>query len=179
MIRRAVESDVDAVERHYAELFAYEKEHGSSTNWKEGVYPTRKVAERGVADKALYVLEEEGEVRASMLLNHVQLDMYDAVAWRYPAAPEKVLVIHTLCVPPSQAGKGAGTRMVRFAMEEAARRGCEVIRLDTWEHNGPAANLYRRLGFRDAGRVSGVFEGLIVETLIFLEKSVRENGTKS
>ena len=174
MIRRAVERDIDAVERHYAELLAFEKEHGSHTNWKAGVYPTRRVAERGVADGALYVMEEGGKLCASMLLNHAQLDIYAAVAWRYPAAPEKVLVIHTLCVPPSQAGKGAGKRMVRFALEEAVRRGCDVIRIDTWEHNGPAANLYRRLGFRDAGRVSGIFEGAIEETLIFFEKRVGE-----
>ncbi len=178
MIRRAVERDIDAVERQYAELLAFEQAHGSRTNWKAGVYPTRAVAEQGVADGALYVMEEEGELRASMLLNHVQLDVYASIVWKYPADPEKVLVIHTLCVPPSQAGKGVGTRMVRFALEEAARRGCEVLRLDTWEHNEPAAHLYRRLGFREAGRASGVLEGLIAETLMFLEKRVREDGAE-
>ena len=64
--------------------------------------------------------------------------------------------------------------MVRFALDEAARRGCDVIRLDTWEHNEPAARLYRRLGFRDAGKASTLFEGLIAENLIFLEKRVEE-----
>ncbi|WP_273523134.1 GNAT family N-acetyltransferase [Mailhella massiliensis] len=174
MIRRAAEHDIDVVEKHYTELLTFEREHGSTTNWELGVYPTRSVAEKGVADGTLYVLEENGEVCASMLLNHVQLDVYASIDWRYPAEPDKVLVIHTLCVPPSQAGKGAGSRMVRFALDEAARRGCDVIRLDTWEHNEPAARLYRRLGFRDAGKASTLFEGLIAENLIFLEKRVEE-----
>lgn len=122
MIRRAVERDIDAVERQYAEILDFEQEHGSRTNWKAGVYPTRAVAEQGVADGSLYVMEEDGSLCASMLLNHVQLDVYASIAWKYAAEPEKVLVIHTLCVPPSQAGKGIGSRMVRFALEEAARR---------------------------------------------------------
>ena len=172
MIRRAVQRDVDAVERHYAELLAFEQEHGSTTNWKASVYPTRRVAEKGVADGSLYVLEENGEICASMLLNQEQLEVYAAISWEYAALPDKVMVIHTLCVPPSQSGRGAGTRMVRFALEEAARRGCEVMRLDTWEHNEPAARLYRSLGFRLAGRAETLFAGHIAEYLIFLEKRV-------
>ena len=172
MIRRAMESDVDAVERHYTELLTFEQEHGSSTNWELGVYPTRAVAEKGVKDGTLYVLEENGEVCASMILNQVQLDAYASISWEYAADPDQVLVIHTLCVPPSQAGKGIGKRMVLFALEEAARRGCEVMRLDTWENNKPAANLYLRLGFRYAGKAAVMFEGAIAENLIFLEKRI-------
>lgn len=170
MIRRADRDDIDAVERHYVELLTFEKEHGSHTNWELGVYPTRSVAEKGVEDGTLYVMEENGELCASMLLNHVQLESYASIPWCYPAEPDKVLVIHTLCVPPSQAGRGAGRRMVRFALEEAVRRGCEVMRLDTWENNEPAARLYLGLGFRYAGKASVLFEGAISENLIFLEK---------
>lgn len=176
MIRKAVTRDIDAVERQYTELLTFEKEHGSHTNWKLGVYPTRAVAEEGVAKGELYVLEEEGELCASMLLNSVQLDAYVTIPWAYPASPEKVLVIHTLCVPPSQSGRGLGTRMVRFAMEEAARRGCDVLRLDTWEHNGPAAGLYRRLGFRYAGVAAVMFQGAISENLIFFETRTGGRG---
>ena len=172
MIRRAVTADIDAVERHYTELLAFESEHGSRTNWKSGVYPTRRVAEKGVEDGSLFVLEEEGELCASMLLNHVQPEVYASIPWQYPAEAEKVLVIHTLCVPPSCAGKGIGTRMVRFAEKEAGARECQVLRLDTWEHNAPAASLYRRLGFRYAGIAAVMFEGCIAENLIFFEKEI-------
>lgn len=170
MIRRAVERDIDIVERHYAELLTFEEQHGSRTNWQRGVYPTRSVAEGGLADGSLFVMEEEGELCASMLLNQVQLESYAVIPWMYEAAPEKVLVIHTLCVPPSRAGRGIGTRMVMFALEEAARRGCETLRLDTWEYNEPAANLYRRLGFRYAGKTAVLFAGAISENLVFFEK---------
>lgn len=172
VIRKAEERDIAAVERHYDELLTYEEKHGSRTNWKRGVYPTRSVAEKGVEKGELFVMEEDGEIRASMILNHVQLQEYAAIPWLHEAEPDKVLVIHTLCVPPSQAGRGTGSRMVRFALEEAERRGCEVMRIDTWEHNEPAAALYRRLGFRHAGKTAVLFEGVIAEHLIFLEKLI-------
>lgn len=172
MIRRGMECDIDAVERHYEELLAFEEKHGTRTNWKRGVYPTRSVAEKGVENGTLYVMEDDGKICASMILDQVQLESYASIPWLYAAEPDKVLVIHTLCVPPSQAGRGAGSGMVRFALEEGARRGCEVMRLDTWEHNEPAASMYRRLGFRYAGKTAVLFAGSIAEHLIFLERRI-------
>lgn len=177
MIRKAVSRDIEAVAGHYEELLAFEQKYGTRTNWKAGVYPTKSVAEKSAGEGTLYVMEEKGVLCASMILNHVQLDAYASISWEYPADPEGVLVIHTLCVPPSQGGRGIGSRMVRFAEEEAARRGCDVLRLDTWEHNSPAANLYHRLGFRYAGKTAVLFAGHISENLIFFEKQIRKEGS--
>ena len=89
--------------------------------------------------------------------------------WQYPAPPEQVLVIHTLTMPPEMSGKGYGTRMVRFAMEEARRMGCRVIRLDTYVGNLPAQRLYSKLGFRISGRKLVSHHGLFDSELFYLE----------
>ena len=103
------------------------------------------------------MLEEDGQICASMILNRHQAEAYAEMDWQYPAPPEQVLVIHTLTMPPEMSGKGYGTRMVRFAMEEARRMGCKVIRLDTYVGNLPAQRLYGKLGFRgDFGPVQFV-----------------------
>ena len=39
--------------------------------------------------------------RQSMILNHEQPSCYRDADWRVPAAPENVLVLHTLCVDPA------------------------------------------------------------------------------
>lgn len=159
MIRLAAEQDIDAVERTYRELLMYESEHGSSSNWVLDVYPTRKTAEKGVKEQSLYVLADENKICASMILNQLQPEEYQRISWLYPAADDQVLVIHTLCVPPGQAGKGYGKRMVRFAVETAGKNGHKAIRLDTWARNKPAAEMYRKMGFRYAGTADILLQG--------------------
>lgn len=111
MIRKAKLSDIDEIEQSYIELLKYEEEHGSNSNWKLNVYPTREVAVNGFNNDTLYVLIDNDEVCASMILNNVQPDYYKKIKWKYPAASEEVLVIHTLCIPPSKAGHGYGKKI--------------------------------------------------------------------
>ena len=104
-----------------------------------------------------------------MLLNHEQAAEYATIPWQYPAADKDVLLIHTLCIPPALAGRGYGRTMVAFAKEEARRRGCQVMRIDTYAYNEPAKALYQKQGFRIAGYAVWLHHGLIQEKLVYLE----------
>ena len=117
----------------------------------------------------MYVLEDQGEICASMVLNHEQAEEYAGVSWQYPAQPPEVLVIHTLCIPPQKAGQGYGAQMVDFAKEFAAASGCRVIRIDTYAHNEPAKRLYQKHGFRIAGYGEMLLQGKIREAQVYLE----------
>jgi len=169
MIRQALERDIDAINNIYNELLYYEQEHGSYTNWQMGIYPTRAVAERTVAAGTMYVLEESGEICAGMILNSIQAPEYANVAWEFEAAPDKVLVVHTLCVPPSKSGKGYGRKMMEFAVDHARRGGFEVMRFDTFVGNEPARRFYTQNGFKIAGVIDVLHEGLIQEELVCFE----------
>lgn len=172
MIRRAVEQDLDAVEQSYTELLTYEAQHGGHSNWVLNVYPTRETAKKACLEEVLYVMYEEDELCASMILNQVQLADYQQIPWKYPAKDEEVAVIHTLCIPPSKAGNGYGKQMVAYALEKAKEWGLKAIRLDTFAGNKPAASLYEKLGFRYAGTATVLFQGAIPEDLIFFEKQI-------
>ena len=170
LFRPAAESDLDAIERHYTELLTHEAETGrSTTNWSLGVYPTRQTAAAALAAGTLWVLEREGEPVASVILNHHQDDFYATIGWQYPALPEQVLVVHTLCIPPRYAGQGFGRECVSRIKQQAAAMGCVVIRLDTWAGNIPASTLYQKNGFSLCGRAQVLFQGKIPEELVFLE----------
>ncbi len=169
LIRQARPADIAAICAAYDELFAHEQSHGSSTNWQPGLYPTAAVPRESVPHGSMYVLEHAGEIRASMVLDSCQAAEYALINWNYTARPEKVLVIHTLCVPPRQAGRGYASRMVRFAQDFARDNGFEVIRIDTWEHNEPAKALYAKLGFTIAGYANAVHHGLYETRLAYLE----------
>lgn len=169
MIRKAVQQDIQAVGESYRELLIYENKHGSNSNWVLDLYPTEKTAQGALEQDTLYVLEEDGCICGSMILNQLQAPEYDTIPWMYPAEPKEVLVVHTLCIPPSQAGHGYGKAMVGFTKEQAVRQGCKVIRLDTWVGNQPAAGLYRSLGFRLSGSAAVMLQGVIPEEQIFFE----------
>lgn len=172
MIRKATAADVGAIEASYTELLLHEQEHGSSSQWVLGVYPTRETAERAVQAGTMYVMEEGGRLCASVILNSYQAPEYREIPWAYPAEDGEVLVIHTLCVPPGMAGRGIGTRMVDFATGFALGRGMRVLRLDTNIKNIPAQRLYIKNGCRIAGSRRCLHEGVLDTELVYLEREL-------
>ena len=161
MIRKAVSQDIEQIENSYTELLLYEKEHGAHTVWQLGVYPTRSTAEKALAEDTLYVMEQDGEICASIIANKVQPEEYDRVCWKYQAEADEVLVIHLLCVRPSKAGQGIGGALVQFVVENAKSMNCKSVRLDTGSQNKPAVALYTKLGFELAGTGTMAIGGMI------------------
>lgn len=173
-IRKAVQEDIPGIADTYERLLTYEKEHGTHSHWELGVYPTAEVAETAVPKGTMYVLRDHGKICASMVLDHEQAPEYSTVPWKYESLPELVLVVHTLCVPPEEAGQGYGYQMVRFAKEYAAKTGCTCVRIDTWVHNEPAQHLYHKCGFETAGTGPIKLHGLIDLDQMYLEYRVPE-----
>lgn len=173
MIRKAEEKDIQNIADTYTRLLTYEQEHGSNSGWKLNLYPTIEVPQQAVPTGNMYVLEENGEICASMILNSEQAEEYTEISWLYPASDEQVLVIHTLCIPPEKAGRGYGTAMLNFAKEYGREHGMTVIRMDTWLHNEPAKKLYLKNGFQIAGTGKILLHGVIDEDQVYLEGELK------
>lgn len=120
-------------------------------------------------------MKEDGAdgICASMILNHEQPPCYRDADWQVAAAPENVLVLHTLCVGPGvrraghRPGDGAVCAFAR-AGDGHARRAAGHLR---GQRPGARA-LYAGLGFHLAGRADVLHEGVIPETLVLFEKEV-------
>ena len=82
------------------------------------------------------------------------------------------MVLHTLVVRPDLAGRGYGRQFVAFYEQYARERGCPCLRLDTNERNAAARRLYAKLGYREAGIIPCVFNGIGGVNLVCLEKKV-------
>ena len=169
MIRKATPDDIEAVAQTYTELLTHERNSVSYSNWQLGLYPTAETAQKALEEESLFILEEKGEICASVILNQTQADFYNEIPWRFEAAPNEVLVIHTLCVPPSKSGHGYATAFINFAKEYAEEQEAKAIRMDTYAGNEPAKDLYLKNGFRIAGTCDSMLEGLIPEELVLLE----------
>ena len=161
MIRKATNEDIKSVASLYDKAIDYENTHIKYTSWQKGIYPTIDTASFGVKNDSLYVYEEDGRLLASVILDTRQPPEYKKIAWQAKAAPNQVLVIHTLCVDPSYSGSGIGTAIVDFAKELAKQNGCLSIRLNTTARNYSAARLYQNNGFEVVATQKILLDGQI------------------
>lgn len=133
MIRQATAADLDQIADAYEEHFAFEETHPAQafTVFKRGVYPTRRDAEKALADDGLTVYEEDGRILASVITSGQQPPEYANVVWQRALPAEAVRVIHLLMVRPSASGRGIGAQLMRHVENAARETGCAALRLDT------------------------------------------------
>lgn len=172
MFRKATLNDVDAIAAIYAEIHTEEEAGRTTTGWQRAIYPTRKTAEDSVALGDMFVAEQDGSVVAAARINREQVDVYADVPWTYQASDDEVMVLHTLVVSPTVKGRGVGSAFVAFYEQYARENGCPVLRMDTNERNLAARALYKKLGYREAGIMPCVFNGIPGVGLVCLEKKL-------
>jgi len=63
--------------------------------------------------------------------------------------------IAAMAVAPEARGKGLGRRIMESVIAEAASRGDRFVLLEVFEHNTPAVELYKGLGFEPLRRLVG------------------------
>ena len=172
MIRRATAADIKAVCDIYEGIHAREEAGLSTVGWVRGIYPTRDTVVSALATGELFVLEQGAQVVAAARINRTQGEEYAQVHWSVDAPPEQVMVMHTLAVSPAAMGTGLGRQFLTFYEDYARQQGCPFLRIDTNERNTYARDFYRRLGYREAGIVPCVFNGIGGVRLVCLEKTL-------
>ena len=172
-IRKARPEDIPAVAAIYDRVLTEEENGRAEIGWVRGIYPTEATARQALEAGELFVLERGGAVLAAARINRVQVPEYAEARWACPDAPEeRIMVLHTLVVDPAFAGRGCGKQFVAFYEEYARSRGCPYLRMDTNAKNAAARRLYSRLGYREAGIVPCVFNGIPDVRLVCLEKKL-------
>ena len=171
--RKAALSDLDRIAEIYSEIHDEEEAGRTTIGWVRAIYPTRATAEIAIDRGIMYVCESNGRVVAAAKIDQEQVPEYVGAAWSHDAPDDKILVLHALVVSPREAGRGIGSAFVRFYEDCARERGCPYLRMDTNERNSAARALYKKLGYREAGIVSCVFNGIPGVRLVCLEKTLK------
>ena len=170
VIRTAAAADIPAIAAIYERIHDMEESGRAQIGWIRGVYPTAATAEAALAAGDLFVLEADGRFAAAARINRTQVPAYAACPWRFEAADDEVMVLHTLVVDPEMDGLGLGSRFVAFYEDYARAQGCAVLRMDTNARNLRARRMYAQLGCREAGIVPCTFNGIPSVQLVCLEK---------
>ena len=176
MIRKAEERDLAAIECLYQEIHDAESAGLITTGWIRGVYPIKATAEAALARGDLFVLEEDGRILGSGIINQIQVDVYEGAPWNRQAPDDQVCVLHTLVISPSAWGKGYGRAFIRFYETYALQHGCTELRIDTNERNLAARAVYSKCGYQEIDIVPTVFNGIEGVNLVLLEKQIQNNS---
>lgn len=170
--RKAAAGDLDAIAAIYDRIHTREEAGETCVGWVRGIYPTRATAEAALAAGDLFVLEDGGTVAAAARINQEQVPEYRDACWQADAPDSEVMVLHTLTVDPARGGGGYGTAFVAFYEDWARSHGCPHLRMDTNVKNARARRLYAHLGYREAGVIPCVFNGITGVQLVCLEKNL-------
>ena len=176
MIRKAEIRDLDAVDCLYQEIHDAESKGLITTGWIREIYPIKATAEAALARDDLFVLEDDGRILGSGIINQLQVDVYKGAPWKYQVSDEQVCVLHTLVISPAARGKGYGRAFIRFYEAYAFRNGYSELRIDTNERNLAARAMYSRHGYQEIGIVPTTFNGIPGVNLVLLEKHIRNES---
>lgn len=172
MIRKATDKDIDAAAAIYSAIHTEEEQGRACIGWNRAIYPIRETAEKALVAGDLFVMEEEGKIVATAIINRKQVPCYKDAHWKYKAEDNEVMVLHTLTVDPTQGGHGYGKAFVQFYEKYAKANGCPYLRMDTNKKNTRARHMYARLGYEEVGIVPTVFNGIKGVNLVCLEKKI-------
>ena len=172
IFRKATEEDVKKIEKIYDAIHTLEEQGKVQIGWVRGVYPTRKTVEEALLRDDIFVLEVDGVVTGSAIINKKQVPEYSLGNWRNVAADEQVMVLHTLVISPDASGRGLGKKFVDFYEKYALENSCLCLRMDTNERNMRARKMYKKLGYSEVGVVPCNFNGIEGIGLVLLEKKL-------
>lgn len=147
-IRLATETDIKELEQLYDAINDYLATNINYTGWKKGIYPNRDTAVKGIRDHCLYVAMKENTIVGSFLLRHEPEPAYFTVKWNVDLSYDNIYVIYTFVVHPDYHGDGIGQFMLDFITSHSIEEKMSSIRLDVYEKNTPAIQLYKKCGFQ-------------------------------
>lgn len=173
-IRLGTETDIDELEQLYDNVNDYLASNTNYPGWKKGVYPTRDTAVEGIRDHCLYVAIEEYAIVGSFLLRHEPEPAYFTVKWKQDLTYDNVYVIYTFVVHPDSHGDGIGQFMLDFITRHSIAEHMSSIRLDVYEKNTPAIQLYKKCGFQYIDTVDLGLESYRLKWFQLYEKNCRD-----
>lgn len=109
-----------------------------------------------VADKAIWVGEQSGEIVATLRLTDSKIGFYRSAWFGDPDSIARYLM--HMAVSPDHQGCGCGTALLRAVEEVALKQGVECIRLDSYDAPAGAGTFYAKAGYTNvhSGEVNGV-----------------------
>ncbi len=119
IIRKANLQDISSIAEIYDGICDAQAEGKMVVSWIKGVYPTEDTALAALERDDLFVMDENGNIVGTAVINQKQMDSYYNADWKFPAEDKEVMVLHTLAISPEFGRKGYGSEFVKYYEEYA------------------------------------------------------------
>jgi len=119
-----------------------------TSDWDED-YPNREIIEEDITNEALYVLEDQGRIIASISLVEEEPEEIKDLGWE----KARSCFLVRLCVAPEYQGKGIGGQVMKSISLIAKKKGYKATHHLAAEVNQAANRLYKRMGYKDLGSI--------------------------
>ena len=147
LFRMASENEEDIIYTLYDAVKEKGKNDGTS-DWDED-YPNREILKDDLKNKSLFVLEDNKKIIAAVSMVDEESPELQTLDW----AKEKSCFLVRLCVAPEYQGKGLGEKMMHCISNTARGRGFKATHHLAAEVNKAANRLYKRMRYRNLGRI--------------------------
>jgi GNAT superfamily N-acetyltransferase len=145
VIRSGDSGDVDLLLGFFDEAVEWLVARGSSKQW--GTEPWSRVPQRVervktmAADPGLRFAVVDGEPAGALIVS----EEHDP---HVPAVNERELYVRLLITSRRFTGRSVGGRLIEYALDEARRRGIDLVRVDCWAGgDGELQRYYESQGF--------------------------------
>lgn len=150
IFRKGTAADIDGIMQFVKEIIKQ-----PDTAWDEE-YPAPQFFEESLGHDGLYVAEENGRVIATVGIHPAVSIFKDLDCWskehKNPALGCR------LGVAPDHQGQHLAERLLRYALDDAAKKGFDSFHFTVEQHNNSAKRLYDRCGFRNVGETNWIDE---------------------
>lgn len=140
--------DFNEIQNLYWDLIDKSKEEPSFPDWKKGEHPSSELLMISIVQKELFVLRDNGIIKACAIVNSSSNKEYKKVVWNVKERDNNVWIIHALAVHFEYRGMGLGTFLVKNIVLYAKQKNIKAIHLDVIDKNTLADKLYIKAGFK-------------------------------
>ena len=138
--------DFNEIQKLYWNLINKSSNEPSFSGWKCGEHPSDDFIMASIVQKEMYVIRDEGQIKACAVCNCISNDEYEKVKWQVTDRGSNVLVIHALAVGYEYRSCGIGSRLLKDIFAVARNNKYEAIHLDVIDNNEAAKRFYKKAG---------------------------------
>lgn len=143
--RRSVKSDIRHIMKIIKEAQQYFKEEGIN-QWQNN-YPNEDVIYNDIENKESYVIEEDGNIIATIVISFKKEENYNNIYNGQWVTEGECGVIHRIAIDNRYKGLGYSNNLIKYVEDVCKAKEVESIKVDTHEENIPMQKLLKKNGF--------------------------------